>query len=486
MTRIIFFIFLTFSLSMANSMDAFDDLDKEFGNEDSEFNNFKQKVDDEFYAYKKSIDDEFSAFLKQTWKEFESFKNPKPYEEPKPKQSPIAKKPKAPKKTEIKSSPIVKVVPIKEEKIIKKPKPKISKYERSVNFDFYGEKAVLNYDKSILFDLRKIDNKSISKAWQKLGKSKTKKLSSQINQYISFLNLNDWAKYLFIQKTGDKIYKDRNKSNIFTWYILAKLGYDIKVGYNNKAVHLLSSMDHKLYQVPFFSIDKKTYYLLSKNTKNVGSLYTYKGNYPKADARLSFEIKKPLKFDGNIRTKKLKFEFENKTYTIDAKYSKDLVAFYNTLPQSDYRVYFDSQNSPQINDSILKELSKYIKGMSELEAVNFLLRFTQKSFEYKTDGDQFSKEKVMFPDETVFFPYSDCEDRSIMFSSLVKNLLGLKVVGLKFPNHLATAVALSSSVSGDSFKHKGQTFTVADPTYINANAGMTMPEYKNTNFSVID
>ena len=124
--------------------------------------------------------------------------------------------------------------------------------------------------------------------------------------------------------------------------------------------------------------------------------------------------------------------------------------------------------------------------MSELEAVNFLLRFTQKSFDYKTDGDQFSQEKVMFPDETVFFPYSDCEDRSIMFSSLVKNLLGLKVVGLKFPNHLATAVAMSSSVSGDNFKYKGDIYTVTDPTYINANAGMTMPQYKNSNFSVIE
>lgn len=486
MGKIIFFIFLTFSFSMANQMDAFDDLDKEFGNEDSEFKNFKENVDKEFYAFKKSIDDEFSAFLKQTWKEFESFKNPKPYEKPKPKKSPTVEKVTSPKKTEIKKSPIVKIIPIKKPKIEKKPKPKVVIDDNTIDFDFYGEKITLNYDKSILFSLPKIDNTSISSAWQKLGKSKSNKLSSQIDQYISFLNLNDWAKYLFIQKAGNKIYKNSNKSNIFTWYILAKMGYDIKVGYNKNAVYLLSAMQHKLYQVPFFTIDKKTYYLLAKNTKNIGSLYTYKGNYPKAEAKLSFEIKKPLKLDTNIQSKKLKFEFENKTYTIDAKYSKNLVEFYNTLPQSDYRVYFDSQNSPQINDSILKELSKYVKGMSELEAVNFLLRFTQKSFEYKTDGDQFSREKVMFPDETVYFPYSDCEDRSIMFATLVKNLLGLKVVALKFPNHLATAVALSSKISGDSFKYKGKTYTITDPTYINANAGMTMPQYKNSNFSVIE
>ncbi len=486
MKKFIFFIFLSTSLCMANSMDAFDDLDKEFDNEDMEFKNFKQNVEDDFDTFKKSIDDEFSAFLKQTWQEFESLKNPKPYEKPKPKISPIVKKPSTPKKQEIKKSPIVKITPIKKEKEIKKSKPKISKYENKISFNFYGESISLNYDKSVLFNLYKIDNKAISNAWQKLGRAKTTKLTKQINEYISFLNLNDWAKYLFIQKVGDKIYKDRNKSNIFTWYTLAKMGYDIKVGYNKNSIHLLSRMNHKLYQVPFFTIDKKTYYLLSKNTKNTPTLYTYKGNYPEATDKLSFEIKKPLKLDGDIQNKKLKFKFKNKTYTVNAKYSKNLVKFYNTLPQSDYRVYFASKNSPQINESILKELSKYIKGMSELEAVNFLLRFTQKSFEYKTDGDQFAYEKVMFPEETLFFPYSDCEDRSIMFGSLVKNLLGLKVVALKFPNHLATAVALSSKVSGDNFKYKGTTFTVTDPTYINANAGMTMPQYKNSNFSVIE
>ena len=46
----------------------------------------------------------------------------------------------------------------------------------------------------------------------------------------------------------------------------------------------------------------------------------------------------------------------------------------------------------------------------------------------------------MFPEETINYPYSDCEDRSILFSYLVKNLLHLDIVGVKYNDHLATAI----------------------------------------------
>jgi hypothetical protein len=58
--------------------------------------------------------------------------------------------------------------------------------------------------------------------------------------------------------------------------------------------------------------------------------------------------------------------------------------------------------------------------------------------------------------------------------------LKLDVVILDFPGHIATAVELSNPTQGDSWKFNGKRYTVADPTYINANIGMTMPQYKNT------
>ena len=454
----------------------------------------------EYNTYKKTMDEEFASMLKEKWTIFDSNKEKKVYVKPKQKVMPIIKKEIKIKQKEIKASPIVKQ---KKYPIIKKAKTVINQdlvkkqlknfkktntNYKNISFKFYGEDIHLNYHKKLHFGLNQYNNKVISKTWDKLSRTKINKLTKQINTYVKTLELNDWAKYLFIKRIGNEIYKDKNKSNIFTWYVLSKMSYDIKVGYNQQGIYLLSTINHKLFQVSFFNLSNKRYYVLRDKVgmNRIKKLSIYKGNYPTSINSLSFEIKKPINFNNNIQSKKLSFKFQGKTYNINAKYSKDLVNFYKSFPQSDYKIYFNSKNSTQISSSLLKELNTQLKGKTELEAVNFLLRFTQKSFAYKTDDDQFSYEKVMFPEETIFYPYSDCEDRSIMFSTLVKNLLDLNVVGIKFPDHLATAVELSSHIKGDSFKYKGKRYTISDPTYINANAGMTMPKYKNTSFDIIE
>jgi len=43
----------------------------------------------------------------------------------------------------------------------------------------------------------------------------------------------------------------------------------------------------------------------------------------------------------------------------------------------------------------MRSLKPNLQGMSELEAVNFLLRFVQTAFDYKTDDQQFGKSAEM-------------------------------------------------------------------------------------------
>ena len=64
---------------------------------------------------------------------------------------------------------------------------------------------------------------------------------------------------------------------------------------------------------------------------------------------------------------------------------------------------------------------------------NILIDFVQNSFQYQTDGEQFGYEKPFFMDENFYYPACDCEDRAILFSNLVKDLLGLDAVLLDYP-----------------------------------------------------
>ena len=58
-------------------------------------------------------------------------------------------------------------------------------------------------------------------------------------------------------------------------------------------------------------------------------------------------------------------------------------------------------------------------------------------------------------------------------------MVGLDVVGLDYPGHVATAVRFNESVSGDSVNYNGKRYVISDPTYINASVGMAMPEFKS-------
>jgi hypothetical protein len=462
----------------------------------SEYSKWLEERNSEFIHYKKTIDEEFTDMLKKDWQAFKTMYNPTPYIKPKPIELPTIKKEIQLPKKELKKSVIVKlkipkkIIPI-EKNIIEKKIPQIIKPKLIPNFeateiDFYSTILAIQYDPKTNFTLHSINNESISRYWDKINQTKYKILIKQIKQYSNSLQFNDWATYLLTYKVGYKIYQDNNMANLFSWFIMSKMHYDVKVGYNDNDIYLMSTIKHKLYQVAFFTLKTKRYYVLTPKgrIKKLDSIYTYKGRYPNTINSLNFEFASPIKISSHMQSRNLDFVYESHNYDLNASYSRDLVNFYKTFPQSDYRVYFKTTSVNTAN-SLLKQLRPIVENKSELEAVNILLRFVQTSFKYKTDFNQFTYEKVFFPEETLFYEYSDCEDRSIIFSFLVKELTGLDVVAIKFSNHLATAVAFSSYIKGDSFNFNNKRYTMTDPTYINANVGMSMPKYANSTFKII-
>ena len=63
--------------------------------------------------------------------------------------------------------------------------------------------------------------------------------------------------------------------------------------------------------------------------------------------------------------------------------------------------------------------------------------------------------------------------------------MGLDVVFLDYPNHIATAVHFNGEVGGDYLMVDGKRYTVCDPTYIGASIGMTMPQFKTVPAKVL-
>ena len=141
-------------------------------------------------------------------------------------------------------------------------------------------------------------------------------------------------------------------------------------------------------------------------------------------------------------------------------------------------VYFSSP----LSEIVLSSLENYFKplfsDLNDKQKVAVLLEFTQEAFAYQSDKDQFAREKYFFPDELFFYPFSDCEDRAVLFIKLVRHFTHLNCIALDYPGHVNTAINFKEDTIGMFITVKGAKFVVCDPTYINAPIGYLPDEFK--------
>ena len=178
---------------------------------------------------------------------------------------------------------------------------------------------------------------------------------------------------------------------------------------------------------------------------------------------------------------------------VQIQVNENLIDFYNTYPASEvngnfmtkWAMYANTPLDEHVKEKLYPALMDKINGLSQLDAVNKLLNWVQTAFAYEYDDKVWGHDRAFFAEETLYYPYCDCEDRAILFTRLVRDLLGLKTILVFYPGHLASAVCFTDKVAGDYIMLDGKRFIITDPTYIGAPVGNTMPDMDNTQASVI-
>ena len=461
----------------------------------SEFDAWKQQTQSDFSDYKSKQDKEFADFLKMNWIGLNAFKGKPLYEKEKIIEAPEA----PPKLSEEKiiipdKQVIVKISPVKPEPVKESPRqePVITTVRgKAIDVSFFGNKLSFPYDKSMQKRIRgQINKNTISQHWSVLAKSNYEPLIKHLKKQQKQLKLNDWAYALLVNKIAIEIYPDgENEQNLFSWFILVKSGYKSRLAYKGENIYLLLATKQQIYASQSLSYKGTKYYLLGfdgdKQSK-MSRVYTYDGDYPDSNRFFNMRLQEALITGKNENKRTLEFSFEKKNYRIEVVSNKYMVSFMKTYPQVHWQAYFNSNPNTLPRQQIANQLRPHLKGLSEQVAINLLLRFVQTSLHYATDDKQFGYENPLFPEESLFYPASDCEDRSFLFAWLVQDLLGLDVVGLHYPGHIATAVKLNMEVRGDTVRFKGEDYLVADPTYINANIGNAMPQFKNSSVEFVE
>ena len=409
-----------------------------------------------------------------------------PVEKKTPEPAPQIAKP----EPEIYTRPEEKPVDSEPVKKVAKPAPvKEDTRKIAIKTDFYMTPVVIygTYNFPVM-NGRAVNKEMIASFWDKMSQLDYDSIIAQSQKYRIDLKLNDWGYHYILYRLGLEQYKgDKNMANLFTWYMSSKSGYESRIGYNDTQVFLLMPSKNNLYSIPFLTLNNKKYYSLFYDDKpsSFKSLFTYQGSYPDARKTMDFELSSSPDIPKVMKQRNLAFEVNKQGVEFSAVYNKNIVDFFKYYPQTNMKVYFESFMSPELEYALLTALKPMVEGKTEAEAVNNLLSFVQKAFSYKTDDGQFGHEKYMLPEETVFYPYSDCEDRSFFFAYLVRKLVGLEVVGLDYPGHVATGVRFNDNLPGDYVVNNNVKYMVCDPTYINATLGMAMPQYKKTKPEVV-
>lgn len=349
------------------------------------------------------------------------------------------------------------------------------------SISFYNVPLTIHYEDKMLFQNTSIDEKGVSEYWTALGQSNYPPFLNQVKTIGKILQFNDWGYYELIHKISSALLKNENDQSLFTFFMLSHLNYDIKVGKRNDQFILLMPFENEVYKKGFTTINDRNYYIMGDDSE--GSIYTFKQSFSESNKPFDLNVIAPIRLGKEYDTKDIYIKKYDTTIKVDI--NKNVVAYNNEVPMSELSVFFGASMDPKTEATLLKPLSKLIENKNELEAVNIILDFVQNSFEYKTDRDQFGYEKFFYPEDIFYYKYSDCEDRAILFSHLVTKLLHLEVVGLEYKTHVAAAVKFNANINGDAYMVNDKKFTVCDPTYLGASAGMTMPQFVNETPTIV-
>lgn len=358
------------------------------------------------------------------------------------------------------------------------------------DFNIFGTKYQVRLGQSSRIRLNGVTEENVANAIGEMSGIKYDNLLFDCLKIRKENKLSDWAYFQMLEALTNSFYgKGTNEATLLMGFILSQSGYKIRLGRDMDKLVLLTASQHTIYNKVAYRLDGETFYLLDGGVEH---LNICRASFPN-ETGISLIIQAAQKFDydqSDVRTIKSR-DYPDFKVTIHT--NKNLLKFYDTyLPScmndevmTRWAMYANTPLSEDVREELYPQLRKQLEGLSKLEAMSRLLNLIQTGLVYEYDENVWGVDRAFFAEETLYYPYCDCEDRSILLSRLVRDILGLKALLIYYPGHLAMAVHFPEEVTGDYIIHGGEKYMVCDPTYIAASVGRTMPGMDNRQARVI-
>ncbi len=455
---------------------------------------FGRQMDKLFRKNKKSSRKEAKADAKTEVKKTE----PKKKAEPK-------KKPDSQKNQQLAVKQVIPAAPV-----IKQPEPLAEVKEETfranpyVKFDVFGTECKVRIGDNCRFKLPDVSSDAIADVIRdEFPKTQFDNMLYDCLQERKRHDFSDWAYYQMLLALTNKYYGENSNEGVLVLaFLYSQSGYKMRLAQDGTRLYMLCATRHFIYNRMFFSMEDDWYFLF--DGKQSDKLRICPASFPK-ESSLSLQISAAQRFAMNPSGERVIRSIRNPNFSVTLHSNKNYIDFCETYPSSivdnnfmtRWAMYANTPLEADVCDQLYPQLKNNIKGMSEKQAVQELLWWlhgnldlegeikNSDTFLYRYDEDCWGADRAFFGEETLYYPYCDCEDRSILLSHLVRDLVGLDVVLVYYPGHLAMAVCFNENVDGDYILVNGRKFIVCDPTYLGCRVGQTMPGMNNSEATVI-
>lgn len=460
------------------------------------YEEFRNSAKQEYEDFRQKANKDYENWLRQAWESYKTLPEVKPPKEDPPKPvkyddvKPQDDKPKdEPKPYDVVVITIpttpqpMPVAPIRETP----PVPDNPFVEHTVTI--YGTPFTIRVPKNQV-KLSKQDisnNNKIADAWAAFACGEYDNTVRDCLLARTESNLSDWAYLRLVSALADDVYGLNPAAAVMKVFILSQSGYCVRLAKTSDRMIMLFGTKHIIYQRPYLTIDGLNYFSPDdiEGSFNLCNA-PYSGEKP-----FSLYVKRQPILERNMTAPRV---ICDNTVSVELQgANQNIIDFmadhpnsqYGSDPLSRWFIYANTPIYDLTKEQLYQQLKSAIKNDTPYAAVNKLCQWIQRGFVYEYDDKVWGGDRAFFPDETLYYPYCDCEDRSILLTRIVTDLLGLKCLLVYYPGHLATAIALGEDARGEHIRYNGEKYIVCDPTFIGAPIGHTMPGMDNLTAKVI-
>lgn len=330
--------------------------------------------------------------------------------------------------------------------------------DKVVSFTFYGKDVQVRFDNSRRVRVKSGTNGELVRCLEWLD-GVTYETVEDCQRIKKELNLSDWAYTNFLHKLAETSLGKTNEAVLMMAWMMDLSDYNVGICKGkNGGLRLLFLSDADLPNYHPMEVRGKVFYAFQDST-----LTTFR-NYERLSTvgnPVSFRKYGDQKFGVNPTQPITVTSKKNPDFSFTFRFNQYMIDFFRSLPtyiydkdpQQRWLIMAQTPLEEYLQNSLVKDMKQKVAGMKQQDAIQQMIWWVQTGFENINENE-----------------------KNVILSRLVRDVLGLKVAFINYPSHTAIAVSITDAdVHGAYVVRSGRHYVLCDAAYDDAKVGREMP-----------